>query len=34
VLAAQPEVRVLVVTMFDDESVLAVMRAGARGYLL
>jgi len=35
ILAAQPEVGVLVVTMFDDDdSVFAVMRAGARGYLL
>lgn len=31
----QPQARVLVVTMFDDdESVFAAMRAGARGYLL
>src|SRR5436305_11604251 len=30
-----PHIRVLVVTMFeDDSSVLAAMRAGARGYLL
>jgi DNA-binding NarL/FixJ family response regulator len=29
-----PAVAVLVVTMFDDESVFAAMRAGARGYLL
>jgi|SRR5579859_1604254 len=35
IVAAQPEARVLVVTMFDDDdSVFAVMRAGARGYLL
>src|SRR6266550_3830500 len=33
ILAAQPEIGVLVVTMFDDDdSVFAVMRAGARGY--
>jgi DNA-binding NarL/FixJ family response regulator len=33
VLAASPKTRVLVVTMFeDDDSVLAAMRAGARGY--
>jgi DNA-binding NarL/FixJ family response regulator len=29
-----PAVAVLVVTMFDDDSVFAAMRAGARGYLL
>ncbi len=35
IVAAQPQVGVLVVTMFDDDdSVFAVMRAGARGYLL
>ena len=35
ILAAQPGIGVLVVTMFDDDdSVFAVMRAGARGYLL
>jgi len=35
VLAAQPQTAILVITMFDDdESVFAVMRAGARGYLL
>ncbi len=32
--AQAPEVAVLVVTMFDDDSVFAAMRAGARGYLL
>jgi DNA-binding NarL/FixJ family response regulator len=31
---AHPQVAVLVVTMFDDDSVFAAMRAGARGYLL
>jgi DNA-binding NarL/FixJ family response regulator len=31
---ATPQVAVLVVTMFDDDSVFAAMRAGARGYLL
>lgn len=30
----QPRVAVLVVTMLDDDSVFAAMRAGARGYLL
>jgi DNA-binding NarL/FixJ family response regulator len=35
VLAASPKTRVLVVTMFeDDDSVLAAMRAGARGYMV
>ncbi|MEV6109924.1 response regulator transcription factor [Streptomyces sp. NPDC051940] len=35
VLAAHPEVHVLVMTMSeDDDSLLAAMRAGARGYLL
>jgi DNA-binding NarL/FixJ family response regulator len=34
-LAADPDVGVVVLTMFeDDESVFAAMRAGARGYLL
>lgn len=30
----QPNARVLVVTMLDDDSVFAAMRAGAQGYLL
>jgi DNA-binding NarL/FixJ family response regulator len=35
VIAASPKTRVLVVTMFeDDDSVLAAMRAGARGYMV
>jgi DNA-binding NarL/FixJ family response regulator len=35
VIAASPKTRVLMVTMFeDDESVLAAMRAGARGYVV
>lgn len=35
ILAARPQTAILVITMFDDdESVFAVMRAGARGYLL
>jgi DNA-binding NarL/FixJ family response regulator len=34
-IAARPQIAILVITMFDDdESVFAVMRAGARGYLL
>lgn len=34
-LAARPEAKVIVLTMFeDDDSVFAAMRAGARGYLL
>jgi CheY-like chemotaxis protein len=35
ILAISPHIRVLVVTMFeDDDSVFAALRAGARGYLL
>ena len=35
ILAAQPDVGIVVLTMFDDdESVFAAMRAGARGYVL
>lgn len=35
ITAAQPEVGILVLTMFeDDDSVFAAMRAGARGYLV
>ncbi len=35
IVAANPEIRVLMVTMFeDDASVFAAMRAGARGYVL
>lgn len=35
ILAANPDLRILVVTMFeDDRSVAAAMRAGARGYVL
>ena len=32
--AQAPQVAVLVITMFDDDTVFAAMRAGARGYLL
>ncbi len=32
--AEAPEIGVLVITMFDDDTVFAAMRAGARGYLL
>lgn len=35
IVTAQPHIRVLVVTLFeDDESVFAALRAGARGYVL
>src|SRR5258708_22155115 len=35
ILAPSPHIRVLVVTMFeDDDSVFAALRAGARGYML
>lgn len=35
VLAARPEIGILVLTMYeDDDSVFAAMRAGARGYVL
>ncbi len=35
VVAAEPDIRVLVLTMYeDDDSVFAATRAGARGYLL
>ena len=35
IVAADPDVRVLVLTMFeDDDSVFAALRAGARGYVL
>lgn len=35
IVAARPETRILVVTLFqDDDSVFAALRAGARGYIL
>lgn len=34
ILAADPEAAVLVLTMHDDQTVFAALRAGARGYLL
>ena len=35
IIQTQPEIGILVITMFDDDdSVFAAMRAGARGYLL
>jgi DNA-binding NarL/FixJ family response regulator len=34
ILESQPQIGILVLTMFDDDSVFAAMRAGARGYLL
>jgi DNA-binding NarL/FixJ family response regulator len=35
IVAAHPETRILVVTLFqDDDSVFAALRAGARGYIL
>jgi DNA-binding NarL/FixJ family response regulator len=34
ILAAQPDIGILVITMFDDDSVFDAMQAGARGYLL
>ncbi|MDQ7030708.1 MAG: response regulator transcription factor [Ardenticatenia bacterium] len=34
IVAANPAIGVLVLTMFDDDTVFAAMRAGARGYIL
>jgi DNA-binding NarL/FixJ family response regulator len=34
ILQEQPEIAILVITMFDDDSVFDAMQAGARGYLL
>jgi len=34
IVADSPHITVLVLTMFDDDSIFAALRAGARGYLL
>jgi DNA-binding NarL/FixJ family response regulator len=34
ILQTNPNIAILIVTMFDDDSVFAAMRAGARGYVL
>ncbi|MFW5942546.1 MAG: response regulator [Chloroflexota bacterium] len=34
ITGANPDTAILVITMFDDDSVIAAMRAGARGYIL
>jgi DNA-binding NarL/FixJ family response regulator len=34
IIRANPDIGILVITMFDDDSVFAAMRAGARGYIL
>lgn len=34
ILMVNPEIGILVITMFDDDSVFAAMRAGAKGYIL
>jgi DNA-binding NarL/FixJ family response regulator len=34
IAAAAPDTAVLIITMFDDETVFTAMQAGARGYLL
>ena len=34
ILAQQPHLGILVITMFDDDTLFAAVRAGARGYLL
>ena len=34
ILVNQPEIGILVITMFDDDSVFDAMQAGAKGYLL
>lgn len=34
IIKANPDTGILVITMFDDDTVIATMRAGARGYIL
>jgi DNA-binding NarL/FixJ family response regulator len=34
ILRSNPDIGILIITMFDDDSLFAAMRAGARGYLL
>ena len=34
ILAQNPDVGILIITMFEDDSVIAALRAGARGYVL
>jgi DNA-binding NarL/FixJ family response regulator len=34
ILAQQPDVGILIITMFEDDTVFAALRAGARGYIL
>ena len=34
ILAQNPDAGVLIITMFEDDSVIAALRAGARGYVL
>ncbi len=34
IIQQHPQIGILVVTMFDDDSVFDAMRAGARGYIL
>jgi DNA-binding NarL/FixJ family response regulator len=34
IAAERPETAILIITMFDDDTVFAAMRAGARGYLI
>ena len=34
ILQSKPDIAILIITMFDDDTVFTAMRAGARGYLL